>query len=108
MELDEETNNPNLDKLNFIVRASISINLEDLTVVENMHDINIGDVLKEMYSTLLSNNKNPNVNYLGMWAKFDGEIYDNSIKLEVLDQIDTFSAEKVNSLFEFLTMTVPD
>ena len=108
MELDEETNNESLNKLNFIVRASISINLEDTGIVENLHDISVGDILKDMYDTLSSNNKNPNVNYLGLWAKVDGEIYENSIKLEVLDQIDKFSAEKVNNLFEFLSMTIPD
>ena len=104
----EVPDDTNMDpkKLDCIIRASISINLEDLDFTKSEDAIKT--IVKDMYDNLRSSVKLPVINYLGIWIKYDDEVFDNSIKIQTLDDIQKYSVEEVNSVFEFLKMTLPD
>jgi len=108
LSLMEVVDEVNMDrkKLEFIVRASISINLEDLEFERSKSTITT--ISNDMFDTIKSNVKLPSVNYLGIWIKYDGEVFDNSIKLQTLEDIKNYSSEEVNPIYEFIMMTIPE
>lgn len=106
-----EFENMEKDKSDFIVRSSIFLSLKDLGIVNKEDDLQY--VVTDMYKTLLEktleakHNLDP-VNYVGVWIKYDGEMFENSIKITTLKDIEIYSASKVNAIHEFVKMTLPE
>jgi hypothetical protein len=102
----EDDSNMESNKLDFIIRGSIRIDLENLDF--DRTDKSIGVVLKEMYEMLTSRITDSRANYLGIWINYDGDQFDNSIKMHLLNDIKKYSTQNIDSLYEFLLMTLPE
>jgi hypothetical protein len=106
-----ELDNMEKDKSDFIVRSSIFLSLKDLEIVTKEDDLQY--VVTDMYKTLLEKtletrqNLDP-VNYVGLWIKYDGEMFENSIKITTLKDIEIYSTTKINAILEFVKMTLPE
>jgi hypothetical protein len=105
MEIVDEVN-MDPTKLDCIIRTSVFINLENLDFIRSENTIK--EILSDMYSSLAPYRNNPEINYIGIWIKYDDEIFDNSIKIQTLDDIKNYSSEEVNGIYEFLIMTLPE
>ena len=105
MEVADDTNiNPK--KLDFVIRSSVSINLENLEF--DRSEESIKTISDDMFGTLTSLTNIPTTDYIGIWVKYDGEVFDNSIKIQTLEDIKEYSVEEVNALYEFIKMTLPE
>lgn len=108
LSLIEKIDEPNMttSKLDGIIRSSISINLEGLDIEKT--ESTFRTMLKEMYHILCRSVNLPDVNYLGMWIKYDKEIIDNSISIQTLNDIKNFSDKEIDEIYEFFLMSMPD
>lgn len=93
-------------KLDGIIRTSIYVNLDEIEFDKSEDAIK--DILEHMYDTLLQYKSLPEINYVGIWVKYEEDVFDNSIKIQTLDDISNYSSEKVSPIFEFLKMTIPE
>jgi len=107
LSLMEICDSTNMDptKIDAIIRTSIYVNFDEVEFDKS--EDNIKDILEHMYETLLNYKSNPEINYVGIWVKCDEDLYDNSIKIQSLDDISNFSSENISPIFEFLKMTLP-
>ena len=106
-----EVDNMEKDKSDFIVRSSIFLSLKDLGTVNREDDLQY--VVTDMYETLLQKTLEARynldrVNYVGAWIKYDGEMFENSIKITTLKDIELYASSKINAIFEFVKMTLPE
>jgi hypothetical protein len=106
-----EIDNMEKDKSDFIVRSSIFLSLKDLGVINKEEDLQY--VITDMYKTLLQKTLESRysvdpVNYVGVWIKYDGEMFENSIKITTLKDIEIYTTSKINAIFEFVKMTLPE
>lgn len=102
----EDDSNMELKSMEFVIRSSISVNLENLDF--NRSEDALLTIIDDMWSTLISFNKSKQGNYLGIWIKYDGEILDNAIKIQTLEDIKKYSLDDINEVYEFVKMTLPD
>jgi len=92
------------DKENFIIRSTGRLN--DPAKITEAHGIEIGDILSDIYDSLLHESKGT-FHSIGMWVTFEnGDELDNSIKLSVFEDIKNYGVKGVDPMKEFFKMTL--
>jgi len=61
-------------------------------------------IVTSMYEELTKHIKDEDT--VGIWLTVDGEVYENSLKIETLTDMESYSDEDVNSIYEFFKMTL--
>ena len=92
-------------KTEYIIRASAYIVMNDM-VKNTLIKHGIENVLTAMYNDLLEEN-NDNVDSIGIWMNYDGKEYENSIKLDTLDNMEKFNDEEIYPVFELFKLLSP-
>ena len=67
-------------------------------------------MLKELISHMyddLKNNAPEKADSLGLWIEYDTLTLDNAISLKTLDDIEMYSTNNSNAIYEFFLMTLP-
>ena len=73
----------------------------DFPRTEEMFEV----LLKDIYNDLLKNSSG-DPDCIGIWIEMDSITIDNAISLEALDNIQKYSSEDVNPIWEFFKMTL--
>ncbi|MBW2998758.1 hypothetical protein KY321_04420 [Candidatus Woesearchaeota archaeon] len=91
------------EKTEYLIRTSSTINLND-TFREVIEQYGIEEILNFAYEALLKTNESV-VDSIGIWVEYDGEIYENSIKLKTLEDMKKYSDEDISPIYEFFKLS---
>ena len=106
MEIDGDVTNKN--KANYVKRSSGTFNITEKFYANLSKDDKVlltKELVKNMYEELTKHTK-ANVDSLGLWIEYNHQIFENAIKLDTLNDIQTYGQEGINSVYEFLKMTI--
>jgi len=93
------------NKTNYILKSS-----GKLKITESIRSIvrqNLPELLISMYEDILIANEDK-VDSIGIWIDYDGEILENSIKLETLNDMKNFGDKNTQPIYEFFKMSFPE
>jgi hypothetical protein len=111
MEQDTLAKKNKKNKKNFIIKHSAKLNVQQLLLSQNIneddYEDNILHIVSTIYKELLDNKKENTINYVGLWVTFEDETtIDNSISINVFNDIKKFAIEELDPMQEFFKMTV--
>jgi len=106
MQLDKESDD---HKSDFIVKTTaifrVPENFYEYCVKDKDFENITQNLLKTIYLNLLNNTKSK-YEYVGMWVDYNNKKYENSIKIESLNDIEKYGNNNINSIYEFFKMTI--
>lgn len=100
--------NESTGKAEYIVKGSaeFTITKEFYAVLLNKEKDDLTEgLLQAMYEELV-NKINDEVDTVGLWVDYDNHVFENAIKMSVLEDIGKFSVEEVTPIYEFFKMTI--
>jgi catalase len=59
-----------------------------------------------MYDDLLKQVSHNDVDSVGVWIDYDGNRYENAMKIQALNEMNEFGAEDVDAVYELFVMTL--
>lgn len=90
-------------KTNYIQKSHALITVNDL-VTKTIEEHGIESVLEAVYNELLEINEDE-VDSVGLWVDYDGDVYENSIKLETLKDMEEYGDEEVSPIYELFKLS---
>lgn len=97
-------------KLDFIIKSSANINmkkiLEEFNMNEEEYEQKFEQILTTIYEELLSENRNLNFDYIGVWIFSEEKEISNSINISLMNNMEKYGYEEINPLTEFIKMTI--
>jgi len=100
--------NEDTGKADYIVKGSANFTITQefyVSLINKEKDDLTAGLLQAMYEELIDKIKDE-VDTVGLWVDYDGMIFENSIKMSVLEDIGKFSVEEVTPIYEFFKMTI--
>jgi len=89
-------------KTNYIVKASAVMEMNEI-VEKTIEEHGLDEVLNYVYNDLLEANKDK-VDSVGIWLVYDGKEYENSIKLQTLNDMKQLSDEEIYPIYELFKL----
>lgn len=65
-------------------------------------------LVNAIYDDLLKEVSFNDVDSVGLWVEFDGKLYENAIKLSVLNDMQKFGQKDIDPVYEFFKMTLSE
>jgi len=100
--------NESTGKADYIVKGSAQFTITKefyATLLNKEKDDLTEGLLQAMYEELL-NKIDDDVDTVGLWVDYNDQLFENAIKLSVLEDIEKFSVEEVTPIYEFFKMTI--
>ena len=89
-------------KADYIIKSSATVNVNNI-FKEMINAHGIENVLTVIYNDLVSKNNN-DVDSIGIWVDYEGEVYENSIELATLNNMEKYSDEEIYPIFELFKL----
>ena len=100
--------NESTGKTDSIVKGSANfiITKEFYTALMNKEKDDLTEgLLDAMYDELKKTVKDP-VDSVGLWVDYDNKLFENSIKMDTLGDMEKFSQDEITPIYEFFKMTI--
>lgn len=99
---------------NYVVHTSGEFDVEKIIensvggVTDENYEEFLEAVLKQAVDDMKGNVNSTAVDSVGLWVETDTGVYENAMYMSVLDDMEKYGQEDVNSLYELYKMTVPE
>lgn len=103
--LETESNINENSKTNYVKKISASFKISKEFLQENSEE-KLDILCESIFMDILNKIDKNEIDSLGIWINYNEKVYENSIKLQTLNDISLYSHTKINPVFEFLKMTL--
>jgi len=80
---------------------------DDYYSKDNKYGVNyLKEILNSMFEDLVAKNPYPDADSLGIWIKIGSDTIENAISLQTLKDIEEYSKEDVDPLYEFFMLSL--
>lgn len=101
------------EQSDFELKYTANLNIEkilskpELGITLDNYDNTMPQMLELIFEELSNSviKDNADIDTLGMWLTYEDKIVDNSIKLSILNDIQKYGDDDINSIYEFYKMT---
>lgn len=92
-------------KSDYTIKGSANFKFDD-EIKKLLNNEELAKLLNMIYEDLRSSITREEVTSVGMWVDYDNLVYENSIKIETLNDMEEFGAEDIVPIYEFYKMTI--